>query len=360
MSNNKQSFDPAAWDEFCDTLKATGQQILANTPDDGLDQTEGYRYLARLTHSALGRFVDKPQALRPKVTYNSPRIGGDNPDFVYGSCSITGSQAYRIFGNRKDAYNIGIGSYYGGLGSGKGLQCSGYLLLNDLEVDDQGNFEIIVSVQEQAGTWLPMVAETNSLLFRQTVLDRLNDTPADIQVELVDKSVAPEPVPALEAEAFTQSLKLAGFFVGGVVGQFINWTNTFKKAPNEIHPIDPELLAFAQGDPNTLYHNGYYDLAEDEGLLVELEPPQCEYWNLQVTNYWLESLDYLDYQTHINIANAKTDKDGKVRAVISKTDPGVENWINTAGHDRGCISMRWIKAEHDVKAQCRVVKLTEL
>ncbi|MEH6582077.1 MAG: DUF1214 domain-containing protein [Halioglobus sp.] len=353
-------FDNSSWNAFCDQLRDAGQQVLENAPESDLDRAEGFRYLARLTSHALGRFMERPDPTRPHIGYNAPRIGGDNPDFLYGSCTITGSCEYVIRGNRQQAFNIGIGSYYGGLGSGKGLLCSGYLLLNDLEVDDQGDFEIQVSVKEKSGNWLPLLEESNSILIRQTVLDRAGNTPASLSIECLDAAAVARPVEALRPEAFEKSLQLAGLFVGGVVGQFLHWTNTFKERTNEIHPIDPALLAFAQGDPNTSYNNGYFDLADGEVLEVELSPPVCEYWNLQVANHWLESLDYLDYRTHYNHSNAAVDTDGKVRLVIAKTDPGVVNWIDTAGHDRGCIALRWIKAESDATVNTRVLRIDEL
>lgn len=361
MADPSAPFDPAAWDEFCNTLQQTGRQILANTPDDGLDQTEGFRYLARLTQAGLARFIERSDPLKPAFNYNSPRIGGDNPDFLYGSASISGQYAYRIRGNREQAFNVGIGSYYGGLGAGKGLQCSGYIFLNDLEVDDDGNFEIIASQQQQAGNWLPLVAECNAILLRQTVLQRGQDIPASFSIELLEPdAVAPQPPPVLDAATLTKALQLSGLFTAGVVGQFLGWSNDFKQRPNEIHPINPELLAFAQGDPNTRYHNGYFELAEDEALLVELEPPACEYWNIQVANHWLESLDYLDYQTHLNHASAQADEDGKVRLAISNGITPVTNFIDTAGHQRGCISLRWIKADQESLACTRVVKRDQL
>jgi len=353
-------FDDSSWNAFCDQLRDAGQQILNNAPADNLDRVEGFRYLARLTSHSLGRFMERPDPTRPHIGYNSPRIGGDNPDFLYGSCTITGACDYVIRGSREQAYNVGIGSYYGGLGSGKGLLCSGYLLLNDLELDAQGNFEIQVSVEEKPGNWLPLVKESNSILIRQTVLERAGDTPASLTIECLDGDKVAQPVAALQPEAFEKSLQLAGFFVAGVVGQFLHWTNTFKEKTNEIHPIDPSLLAFAQGDPNTSYNNGYFELADGEALEVELSPPKCEYWNLQVANHWLESLDFLDYRTHYNHSNAVVDADGKVRLVIAKTDPGVANWIDTAGHDRGCIALRWIKAEEEAVASTRVVRIDEL
>lgn len=353
MSN--EIFDDRSWNSFCDQLRDAGQQILVNSPDSELDRVEGFRYLARLTSHALGRFSERSNPLRPQITYSAPRIGGDNPDFLYGSCSIRGEHDYVLRGNREQAYNVGIGSYYGGLGSGKGLQCSGYLLLNDLEIDADGGFEIQVSREQKPGNWLPLLPESNAILIRQTVLDRAADTPAELAIECLAQAGVATPLAPLQAAEFEKSLQLAGLFVGGVVGQFLNWTNTFKARPNEIHPLDPALLAFAQGDPNTRYNNGYFELAEDEVLEVELAPPPCEYWNLQVTNHWLESLDYLDYRTHFNHANARVDADGKVRLYIAKADPGVANWIDTAGHDRGCIALRWIKAEGEAGLQTRVI-----
>ncbi|MEH6593798.1 MAG: DUF1214 domain-containing protein [Halioglobus sp.] len=348
-------FSERSWNEFCDNLRDAGQQIMAAAPDSELDRVEGIRYLARLTSHALGRFTERPDPSNPEISYRSPRIGGDNPDFLYGSCTISGEHDYILRGNREQAFNVGIGSYYGGLGAGKGLLCSGYLLLNDLEVDAAGNFEIQVSREEKPGNWLPLVVDSNSILIRQTVLKRSEDRPASITIQCLEGERVPRQLESLQPKAFEKSLQLAGLFVGGVVGQFLHWTNTFMARRNEIHPLDPSLLAFAQGDPNTQYYNGYFELAEGEVLEVVLSLPACEYWNLQVTNHWLESLDYLDYQTHFNHANAHVDHDGKVRLYIAKSDPGNKNWIDTADHDRGCISLRCIKAQGDLDVHTRLL-----
>jgi hypothetical protein len=47
------------------------------------------------------------------------------------------------------------------------------------------------------------------------------------------------------------------------------------------------------GDPNIFYYHSYWSLQEDEALLIEIEGvPECRFWNLQLNNYWIESLDY--------------------------------------------------------------------
>ncbi|MCY4426337.1 MAG: hypothetical protein OXC05_04830 [Halieaceae bacterium] len=58
--------------------------------------------------------------------------------------------------------------------------------------------------------------------------------------------------------------------------------------------------------------------------------------------------------------NVKIDVDGKLRLYIARTDPGVANWIDTAGLCRGCISMHWIKPEEDRNAATMLVKLSKL
>ena len=360
-------FDPIIWDNYCYQILKIGNEIIKNSPENELDRVEGYRYLARLVNYSLSKFLDPPSPIRPIIDYNSPRIGGDNPDFVYGQTLISGLYDYRIHGNKNDAFNISFGSYYGGLGSDKGLQCSGNIQLKELSIGADGEFELIVSKNNNQGDWLPIIHETNSILIRQTLLNREVDIPADISIELIKTSTVDHIKQPLTSSQFLNTLNLSGMFVEGVVKQFLHWTHNFKSKPNEINPTDPDLLKFANGDPDTFYHNGYFELNSDEVLLVELAPPNCEYWNIQVTNYWLESLDYMDFCTHFNHSNARADVDGKYRFIISPKDPGLYNWINTVEHSRGCISIRWNIADNnpDVKTELlsfenAVSKITKL
>ncbi len=349
------------WEEFCDALKQSGQLVLDNGRDDPLERAEGFRYLARMTRHALKTFIDRPDPERPHFDFDSPRIGGDNPDFRYGSCAVKGRWDYRIRGRRNDASDIGIGSYYGGLGTKDGLQCSGYLMLNDLTAEEDGSFEVIASVEEKPGNWLPMKPETNSITLREVLLVRRSDRPAELSIErLVPADEKPsQPGPA-DPVALAKAVRAAGLFTGGVVRQFMGWTRDFASHPNEIRPLDPELLKTAKGDPATLYYDGYFELADDEALVVDLEPPACEYWNIQVANHWLESLDYLNHDTHLNHHTATRADDGTVQVIISKHDPKLPNWIDTVGHDRGCIALRWTQAAHDSQPRTRVAKLCDL
>lgn len=53
------------------------------------------------------------------------------------------------------------------------------------------------------------------------------------------------------------------------------------------------------------------------------------------------TVDWANRQSSLNEAQARIDSDGKLRVVISRTDPGVQNWMDKADNPWGIIQMRW-------------------
>ena len=94
----------------------------------------------------------------------------------------------------------------------------------------------------------------------------------------------------------------------------------------------------------------------------EAMPPKCPFWNFQLNNYWMESLDFNNYPVWVNKHTAKYEPDGSVRIVVAQEDPGVGNWIDTVGHERGTMGLRWIvgKSREEPQPQTRVVKVADL
>ena len=87
---------------------------------------------------------------------------------------------------------------------------------------------------------------------------------------------------------------------------------------------------------------GYFQLADDETLVVTMNPGNAGYFVLPVTNDWTISKDYWNQQTSLNDSQALINPDGETYTlVVSKTDPGVANWVSTGGLDQGTISMRF-------------------
>ncbi|MNU11764.1 hypothetical protein D3C72_2598740 [compost metagenome] len=46
--------------------------------------------------------------------------------------------------------------------------------------------------------------------------------------------------------------------------------------------------------------------------------------------------------------------------VLSHRDPGLANWLETAGHPHGTLCLRWVGAKQPVQPTTRVVKLNDL
>jgi len=355
---NTRIDESAVWSDFCDRLKAAGEQILAAAPDDAFDRAEGLRYLSRLTHHFLRSSIDEADPATATLGSSSPKIGLDNPDYVYTGARLSSRYEYQLSGRMGDAAMLGIGLYSGALGTPKGLLCDAYLSSDEFERNADGSFEVTFSREERPGNWIQMGEETNSLNIRQTLLRRAEQTPASFTLARLDGQEGPAP---LDPVQFCQTLDRVGAMVGGVVGQFLGWTASFQSHQHEVRALAPELLAVAQGDPNTSYNYSYWEITEDEAFVLEMTPPPCDYWNLQIGNHWLESLDYMHRTTHVNHETAVAESDGSVRIVIAGRDPGCANWLDTAGHQRGALALRYVGAKREpTLPTSRVVPIADL
>jgi hypothetical protein len=74
----------------------------------------------------------------------------------------------------------------------------------------------------------------------------------------------------------------------------------------------------------------------------------------------MESLDYRYHRIALNHAQVRPGPDGQVRLVVAHQDPGLPNWIQTAGHRRGTMCLRWVGATHHPEPALQVVGLADL
>jgi hypothetical protein len=350
-----------AWEAFCDTLKAAGASLkFPGAPQDAATQAEGYRYLSRLARAGLEGFLEDGDPRAPvlkRVVHETIKMGADNPDNHYQNAVISGAFAYRIRGNRGTVSALSFGTQAGHYGQGGGMPPTGALHSSELALEANGDFEIAVSCARRPGNWLPMKPETGLLIVRQTFLDRATERLAEVRIERVDGPNAPRP---LTAEQVDQGLRDAGTLVAGASLLFAKWARDFQKHTNELPRFDPEVSTRAGGDPSIAYHHSHWRLAPDEALVIEAVPPRCDYWNFQLDSYWMESLDYRYFNVHVNKHTAVLEADGSVRIVVAHRDPGLPNWITTAGHAEGTMCFRWVRADAHPVPRTRVVRLADL
>ena len=356
--------DGRTWSDFCRALERAGDAVLRpGSPQDPFDRAEGYRYLSRLVRVALESYVEFADPSAPvlrRPAHETVKIGSDNPDNYYQSAAISGDHEYRIRGQRGSVHYLGIGTYAGNYGSGGRMGQSGYIEGSDLEIDAEGRFEIVVSCQPGTGqNWLPMEPDTSSLIVRQTFQDRDREEIATLTLERVGASGPPAP---LTAEKLDTGLAAAAAYVQGTANLFCEWSEGFRQHPNQLPPFDPNVARAAHGDPHIRYYHGYWELAPDEALLIEVTPPACEYWNFQLNNHWMESLDYRHHRIHLNKFTAHYEDDGSVRIVLAHQNPGdgFPNWLETCDHSEGAMLFRYVGASDFPRIETRVVPLSEL
>ncbi len=355
--------DGTAWREFCDLLADAGSVVMApGHPDDPLDRAEGFRLLTRLLRGALETHLEHGQPSHPQLIctcHETIKIVGENPDNHYLSASLDGRYDYRVWGTRGAAkwisFNLFSGAGFGGGGPGTGAT----LHEEQMHIEPDGIFEVIISQDERPGNWLRSEADTRSLAIRQTFLDKRHQEHAELHIERIggDDST-PDP---LIPHHLYRSLLTAGHYVKAVAGIGAQWALRQSQWPNEFRDDAQDDDTFKFKDPQITWHQAYFELAADEALVIEVTPPACDYWMIALHNHWMETLDYVHHQASLNCHTATLQADGSVRFVVALSDPGVANWLDTAGHHRGTIGVRWVGRDvTDVLPSTRLVKLSTL
>jgi len=335
----------AQWQEFCNTLQETGNELLLAAPDDQT-RAEGVAYLARLAAYGIERHMMGSDRLTNGLTFSAPRIGGYNPDYRIGAANLQSGRRYRIRGRMNEAYRIGLGVY--------SLAPDGGLLLDDYKVlmagspglGHDGDFDEQIGPDMASEKGLHTCPTTNLFLVREILLKQ-GGKRAELAFDTDEQSANHD---LLSVERMGQGMAAVQHFFNGSMKQFLSWTNHFASLPNIMEPLLPEFDNKLNGDPGTVYYTGYFNLHEDQALVIEVPDMTCDYWGVMLANHWQEPLP----ASFLNHVTAKKDDDGVARIMITSRDPGPggANWLSTGGRSRGVIWHRTINANIRQTPRC--------
>ncbi|MEM7409851.1 MAG: DUF1214 domain-containing protein [Myxococcota bacterium] len=368
MSSDSEQriLDGSLWNDFCDRLKAAGALVRGEgVPKDLMNQALGYRYLTRILRAGLESAVDYADPQYPaffRLADDTKKVLNDNPDNYYENCRIDGRFDYRITGQRGTVkwFSLGVKA---GPGNVDKMASTGEIDSSQIDFDADGRFEISMSQKRQPGNWLPMTADSGIMVVRQTFGDRRKERRAEFAIECLNPD---RPNNNLDPAELEPRLMQALAFLESTVQLGQLWTQDYRRRTLNALPLhDQKPLLAAGGDPTIRYYQSHWELAPDEALLVEPpELPGCQTWNLQLSNFWMESLEHRFFDISVNKFTARTDAEGRLRIVIAAEDPGpaYPNWLNTLGHDQGGMLFRIVHPESEAPSEipARVVKLAEL
>ncbi|MCX8556576.1 DUF1214 domain-containing protein [Mycobacterium sp. SMC-16] len=370
----------AAWTDMMAALgrarDAVDSPELHAPPATPLGVAEGYRYLMGFAFSAIERaFSEDPEfpyfrrAIQPidKATI-------DNADALYLSAAIDGSRNYRIRGKlagpKPPQYMIfETHTVYAGdtgslseLGPG-GRVVTGMLDSAALVVDDDGHFEILLAPRPPAGHTGNFIATATEDANAGYVIARIlfHDWEHEACPDLHIVQIGAEGTHPATLTPSSTATRLRR--IGDLVENQMKFWNEFYDVVLEAHgdkngdgitfmprnalnaPM-PANLATGGGQCTNVYSGGTYDLRPDDALLVELNVSVSPaYLGFHLSNLWGESLDYANHVSSLNGFQTEPDLDGRLRYVITDVDPQVPNWLDTAGHSQGFLTVRWTYSE---------------
>jgi hypothetical protein len=341
----------AIWKDFCQKLEAAGEQVLSSDlMSSDLDKAEGVRYLTRLLRIGLDMHLENADPAFPsfyQASHATAKIGADNPDNFYQNATVSGAHSYRIRGQRGTVPILSFGTKANRYAIDGTMASTGELDIRDVTLDADGSFEIIVSSDKQEGNWLPLADDSSILIVRQTFFNRGAETPATVTIETIDGPLKPQP---LSTALLSSALTRVPAFVNGTSTIFLQWADLFKREnKNALNTADQSMFSKAGGDPMIHYLHGWWELAEGQALRITTHIPDCEGWNFQINNIWMESLDYRHHTIHTNNGLAELNDDGTVTVVVApkpQDGNGPKNHIDTAGHTCGTMLWRWTGAKN--------------
>ncbi|MGE2692466.1 DUF1214 domain-containing protein [Mycolicibacterium pulveris] len=356
----------AAWDEFCDRLKAAGQRVFKDhNATSGLHRADGFRFLTQNLGQAFDLALETRDSRYPLIhTFCHPtrKLGGDCADFVYQQAWIDGESTYRIVGQRGTArfFNITV---QGPRADGPGVLSEPFgdvpeanLAGDQLHVEPDGAFEVYIGGPQRGPNWLPTTAGSRKLFIRQG-FDSWQEQPARMRIERVGMET-PKPLPT--AATMIDAMQWAGDFVTGLMDDWPEYPFRYggvnAEQPNRFPDVDPTDADAKRGRAAT---NMYWVLGPAEALVVEFDAHEG-LWMLTNMGVFFTSMDYLYRPVSYTPSRTAVDSDGRIRLVLAHQDPGYHNWIDTQGFERGNLTYRHMLDGAPAELRTRLVEFADL
>jgi hypothetical protein len=324
------------------------------------------------------------------------RILYDNPDTIYRFMGVNRTSTYVItgrFANLTDGVRENTNfSLLTGLQGTTAQNISG----RDLVVNPDGTFSITVSAAPgvPGENHIQLTSDSTLIATRNTLSDWANQEPMSLSIQrvsgppnslfsqfggfalpVIGPLVANTPLlttlvslipPLADPPPLLRGVVTAGIMLLGIQreAQYMAVATTDPETGARIQPnVLKNPTRNAEFLATQLQSAGYFQLADDQALVLTIDPGDATYFVVPVTNDWTITDDYWDQQTSLNNVQAKA-IDGVYTIVISPTDPGVANWVSTGGLNQGTISIRFqdlpLDPTHLPTVQSQVVPLSQL
>jgi hypothetical protein len=237
-----------------------------------------------------------------------------------------------------------------------GIASTANALVDELDADADGNFEVVLSAEERDGNWMRIDGPHPTLTVRHFFYDWDTETPSSLRIERISEPTQSNTPVVDHDSVVSRQLVALGDFVHDNLDFFLRFGEA--APPNGfLPPIDRTAIGAAAENKPVI---GRWELGSDEALILEVEPPQGVYWSFSLGNPWWETIHYGRHQSSLNAHQTVVDADGLVRVTVCGRDPGVANWLDTAGFSNGAMILRCVRTTTAPTPRARVVAFDEI
>ena len=355
------------------------------SPERGVETAErdalAHESLASVLWGALEFYAtedfDKPR-FSPIVT--PWRKWSDNPDARYYFTPLRGDATYRVRGRRGSEVYLNFTVHRGDRDGEWPKGVAADLNMQDMHFEPDGSYELILGPQAPPDAtpgrtnWIELTPDAGSLIVRfyyQNETTAANDpaTVPELSIEL-ERAPGAEPTPAAsDAEIALRLQRVANWVRSKYKFQILSQPGRpspswLSSVPNTIGVPEPWVAdpsAQGWGAVDIAYAAGPYELGPDQALVMEGRLPRGVFSNVVLWNEMGRTEDYRDRQVSLNARQIETSADRRFRIVVAHRDPGLRNWLDTAGRSRGTIYWRHMLPEEPPEAiRTRVVPFEEI
>lgn len=360
-----------AWRDLCRRLEAVGEQLLsAPYPAADSDRAEGFAHLADQVLCWLGWSLEHADPTTPFFMRQNDLVtqwGGPNADNVYRHARIDAARRYRITGRMHGAQDFILALRAGFMHQQTWGTLAEYTA-SDLGIGPGDEFEIILGAGDTdtgvadtgvAGVpVLPIPEGAVMASIREYYIDWQSEEPALFTIECLDDVAPPERVSAEQlVERFDEA-------ASGVEHSMRYWNQyMIDERAARVDNSFAGSLRVEKGLAAARYAFCFWDLADDEALVVDTGVPPARYWSLQLyVPGWFELVDPVGRITSRNHTQTQILDGGRIQMVVSSSDPGVVNWLDTGGRAQGLCTLRWFwpEGEGEPTPTARVVNVRDL
>ena len=265
--------------------------------------------------------------------YHGAAVAVDNPDNFNREIPIDGTGQYQIdlrFSDNPPQFSVVIEmepKHHAGLG-----QNIGALTLQELRPHCDGDGRVAVTVGPDEGGPLHLRSEPGRIqIYTRDSQCDWNQRPAEVTVQRLDPPAGWHPRSEDEIAAT-------------IISDMEAWVRFWRGFKDDFLGFpDPNNLIGPNGrDGNWGYlAGGRFAIADDEAVLVTIDPVDSYYTGFQITDPWTIAPDPMLRTASLNKGQVTPNADGTVTYAVALADPGVANWIDTCGLHEGWMLTRW-------------------